>query len=335
MVFETGMSQKPSIQLHLPDLYIGGIERWALTLMNGLPDFEWLISTPAAARAHGAAQDEFRRFRIVDEGDASARPDALIATWGLADQPVRPTIAVAHSAFPKYREMMQAVRYDHAVAVSTMARACFPPETAVEIIHNGVDLQRLEPYETRAETRRRLGVPVGATVVGYVGRWGYQKNPLAAARAAGTIPGGLALYVGPTPDDPALLAEAQACAPCLFVTPDRASPIGDVYRAMDLCVFASRSEGFGLAIAEAWACGTPVAATRVGVVAEHPDLAILLPDEPDVAALRLAVETALAPGGEARVHAAKATVECAYSADVMIRRWRGYILDRLNDAASA
>jgi len=329
------MSQKPQIQLHLPDLYIGGIERWALTLMNGLPEFEWLISTPAAARAHGAAEDEFRQFRIVDEGDASVRPDMLIATWGLAHQSVRPTVAVAHSAFPKYREMMQAVRYDNAVAVSILARACFPPETAVEIIYNGVDLQRLEPHETRAQTRRRLGVPEGATVVGYVGRWGYQKNPLAAARAAGTMPDGLALYVGPTPDDPALLAEAQAYAPCLFVTPDQAPHIGDVYRAMDLCVFASRTEGFGLAIAEAWACGTPVAATRVGVVAEHPELAILLPAEPDLAALRLAAEKALAPGGEARAQAAKATVEAAYSAEVMIRRWRGYILDRLNERTCA
>lgn len=317
--------RKPRIQMHLPNLYVGGIERWALTLFRGLPEFDWFISTPPGAVTHQSGLDDFKGYKIIQEGDDALSMDALITTWGISNRSVAPTIAVAHSAFQKYREMMRAAPSDFAVAVSEGARCCFPEGTHVDIIYNGVDVDRLQASVPRAATRARLGIPVGATVIGYVGRWGFQKNPLAAAIAAGRIPGAVALYIGPPSDDASLVAEARRQAPCFFVTPEEAVDIGDLYRAMDVCVFASRTEGFGLAIAEAWYCGVPVAATAVGIVAEHPDLVSLLTDDPNAEDLKFAVEKALSGSGGPDVRAARATVVERYSAARMVNDWRDYI----------
>ena len=323
------MPSKPLIQLHLPDLYVGGIERWALSLMNGLPEFEWVVTVAESAVAHETALAAFRRFRQADPRDPDLQPDALITTWGVEDRGVRPTIAVAHSAFQKYQELIRTIRYDYAVAVSAEARTCFPATNKVEIIPNGVDLTRLQPREPRAVVRARLGLPEEAVVVGYVGRWGRQKNPLAAARAAAITPGAVALYVGPPPDNVDWTTQAERLAPCRFVSPDEAEHIGDLYRAMDVAVFASLTEGFGLAIAEAWWCEVPVVATRVGVVADHPDLVALAPQERSDEALKAAVDEALSDVGRRRLASARSTVEQTYSAEAMVGRWRDYIVSKL------
>ena len=46
------------------------------------------------------------------------------------------------------------------------------------------------------------------------------------------------------------------------------SEIPDIYRSCDVWLFTSDSEGFGLPILEAMACGTPVVATRAGAAPE-------------------------------------------------------------------
>lgn len=58
-----------------------------------------------------------------------------------------------------------------------------------------------------------------------------------------------------------------------------------VLAAFDVCVFPSRNEAFGLAIAEAMAAGRPVIASAVGGVAEVVDDAAVLVPADDVAAL--------------------------------------------------
>jgi glycosyltransferase involved in cell wall biosynthesis len=317
------------IQLHLPNLYIGGIERWALTLLNGLPEFDWHISTPPGALSHQSGLEEFRKFNIIDECNSGIEFDALITTWGTSNQSVSPTIAVAHSAFEKYKVMMRSVRYDFAVAVSREAKSCFPGPAPVEIIYNGVDISRLKAVQPRHPTRARLGIQQDAVVIGYVGRWGFQKNPLAAAKAAGAIPGAVALYVGPAPDDPKLIEEANRLAKCCFVAPEDAQHIGDLYRAMDVCLFASRTEGFGLVIAEAWTCGVPVVATNVGIAAEHPDLVQMLPDEPSEMDLKIAVEGVLHGKSAVDLKKCAETVINSYSAERMIQNWRQYILSKV------
>jgi glycosyltransferase involved in cell wall biosynthesis len=106
--------------------------------------------------------------------------------------------------------------------------------------------------------------------------------------------------------------------------------IGDIYAAMDVCVFASRSEGFGLAIAEAWYCRVPVVATRVGIVAEHPDLAVLLPDDPTADDLAGAVFQALSTVSQTkRIDLARQVIFEKYSASAMVNQWKSYLESKL------
>jgi glycosyltransferase involved in cell wall biosynthesis len=273
--------------------------------------------------------NEFSGFALIDEDAADPPMDALITTWGISDRGVTPTIAVAHSAFQKYRELMQTVRFDHAVAVAEAARGCFLDRSAVDIIYNGVDIARLKPVEPRGAVRARLGLAPDGVVIGYVGRWGYQKNPLAAAIAAAQIPGASVLYIGPRPENGSMVREVLSLAPCCFVTPEEVGHIGDLFAAMDVCMFASRTEGFGLALAEAWYARVPVVATPVGIAAEHPDLVYGLPPEPTPLALKLAVERAL-KGRGVDLNKARRTVVDRYSADRMVKDWRAYILARLD-----
>jgi glycosyltransferase involved in cell wall biosynthesis len=76
----------------------------------------------------------------------------------------------------------------------------------------------------------------------------------------------------------------------------------DLYRAVDLCVQASRAEGLGFSVLEALACGTPVVAAAVGGLLEtiiEGETGWTYP-KGDVEALAAAIEDALDHPEEAR-----------------------------------
>jgi glycosyltransferase involved in cell wall biosynthesis len=263
--------------------------------------------------------------------------DALvIASCPLDGPDVAPerVVAVAHGVNPAYRAFLAAGGYASGVAVSAAARAAFPPGVPVETIYNGVELARLIPTRPREQVRRELGIRDNATVVGFVGRWMPGKNPLAAAQAASTVPGGVALYVGPHEQDPALVAAASALADCRFILPENAEDIGDLYAVMDACVVASRTEGFGLTMAEAWCCGVPVVATRVGVALEHPELIAPLPFDPGPTDLRTALDLALSPARAPILAEARKLVLARFRVEQMVQGWRTFLAGRLGAAAA-
>lgn len=318
----------PRLHLHLPNLGIGGTERWALALMAGFPEVRWSVSIPDVVASAPVENPELAEVQIIAETDAAGCSDALITTWGFHRTAPEPVISVAHAVFPAYREMMRATPHDHAVAVSKAARSVFEDREAPATIYNGIDFARLAPTASRVATRERLSLPKNAMVVGFVGRWGHQKNPLAAALAASTIPGAIALYVGPPPEQD-WLRRAEALCEIRLVTPEQEIAIGDLYRAMDVCIVPSRSEGFSLAVAEAWFCETPVAATAVGIAAEHPDFVIPLPHEPDAAALEAAMNLSLSRDPPYRTGDAQAMVRTTYSIERMIADWRSFLEAKL------
>lgn len=74
-----------------------------------------------------------------------------------------------------------------------------------------------------------------------------------------------------------------------------------LYAGADLFVLPSLTEGFGLPIIEAMACGTPVIASRVGSVPEVAGDAAVLVDPYDVHAMAAAMEAVLGDSGLRRV----------------------------------
>jgi len=152
----------------------------------------------------------------------------------------------------------------------------------IGIIPCGVNLDLFKPRDGR-RMRQTLGIPAQAPMLLYVGRFAPLKglDQLVAASARLQQPSGakatardlhLVLVGGDGPTAPATV-ELQQQAASLDMTRrihfaggvDQ-DQLPDFYSAADLVVLPSHYESFGLVVLEALACGTPVAATKVGVV---------------------------------------------------------------------
>jgi glycosyltransferase involved in cell wall biosynthesis len=148
------------------------------------------------------------------------------------------------------------------------------PSSRVHVVYQGVDAGLFAPGP-RADARQRLGVPLGGHVLSFVGSLLPVKgvdvllDSVARLRGRGT---NLRLYlVGDGPCRGAL--EAQAARLALgdvvrFVGAVDQTRLPDWYRAANLTVLPSRSEGVPNVLRESLACGTPFVATRVGGVHE-------------------------------------------------------------------
>ena len=148
------------------------------------------------------------------------------------------------------------------------------PGLPVNVIYNDVDLTQLDAAPPDRALRPALGWE-DCFVIGIASRISPDKGQLDFIRAAGILkercPRARFLVVG-SPlfthdrDYPASL-DSEILALGLqgrvhftgFV-----ENVASVYKTMDVCVLASRSEPFGLVVVEAMACGIPVVATRSG-----------------------------------------------------------------------
>jgi D-inositol-3-phosphate glycosyltransferase len=156
----------------------------------------------------------------------------------------------------------------------------------VVVVEPGVDLGRFTPApaggeaDVRAAARTRLGLPLDAHVVAFVGRIQPLKAPDVLLRAAAALRSRdpqvarrlVVLVVGGPSgsglERPAALIELADClglgAAVRFLPPQAGPALADLYRAADLVAVPSYNESFGLVALEAQACGTPVVAAAVG-----------------------------------------------------------------------
>ncbi|MBT2410266.1 glycosyltransferase [Streptomyces sp. ISL-12] len=144
------------------------------------------------------------------------------------------------------------------------------PPSRIEIVPNGIDLERFrfDPV-ARHRTRRRLGLPDGAYVVGGIGRLTPGKRFDVLVRALALLPEDCwLLLVGGGPEEHVLrrVAHEAGVADRVLLTGERpcvpdGSPGPDLpslTSAMDVLASPSPEEAFGLAVVEGLASGLPV-----------------------------------------------------------------------------
>jgi glycosyltransferase involved in cell wall biosynthesis len=140
-----------------------------------------------------------------------------------------------------------------------------------KLIYNGVDLDRFQPGDEPGLVDE-LGVPGGATVLGYIGEIKRERNldvlVEAAARLLPAHPDLYLVLVGDSsmePEEPERLeglASRLGLQGRLVFTGYRFDP-ERFYRIFDVYVLPSTREGFGVTLIEAMATGIPVVACRV------------------------------------------------------------------------
>lgn len=187
-----------------------------------------------------------------------------------------------------------------AVAISEavrefMIRGRSVPADRIDIIHNGIDLDRYRrrPEPERAALRESLGLPPTAPVVGTLTRFREEKgNRHLVAAMPGllrVVPDAVLVLAGDGPERTALERQAAELG-----VADRVVFAGFVKDAaamlsiFDVKVIPSLSEGLSYAGAEAMACGVPVVASEVGGLPELLDRgacgALVPPADPEALA---------------------------------------------------
>lgn len=147
----------------------------------------------------------------------------------------------------------------------------------VHVVERGVDLSLFHPGD-RAESRRRAGIVMGGPVVVWVGRMHPVKGLDVLVEACDVLRRqGLEFttyLVGDGPLRKELEADvaARGLGPVVrFVGVKGKADLPDWYRAADVMVLPSRSEGIPNVLRESLACGTPFVASRVGGIPELDD----------------------------------------------------------------
>ncbi|CAM5428374.1 glycosyltransferase [Streptomyces aurantiogriseus] len=155
-------------------------------------------------------------------------------------------------------------------AVADHLRRWGVPAPRIEVVPNGIDLARFRfDLSRRHHTRRRLGLPEDAYVVGGIGRLIAGKRFDVLVRAMAQLPEDhWLLLVGGGPEESVLrrTAHEAGVADRVLFTGERpyvpdGSPGPDLPSltfAMDLLASPSPEESFGLAAVEALASGLPV-----------------------------------------------------------------------------
>lgn len=174
----------------------------------------------------------------------------------------------------------------------------------IKIITNGIDFDLLD--KVQPVTRRDLGIPEDAFVVGQIGRLSEQKSPdifvEMAEKIKEVIPNSFFVMIGDGNLEGEVrdLIKAKGLEESFLITGWVQNPTGYL-NCLDVATMLSRWEGFGLALVEYMYGGVPLVSTKVDaipyVVNDGVDGLLVEPNRPDEAAkavIRIHDDSALA-----------------------------------------
>jgi len=136
------------------------------------------------------------------------------------------------------------------------------------VIHNGLPPLPSSPLSKR-QARDSLGLPVEASVVGYVARLHQQKNPLFLLQVMELMQDWHLVFVGDGPMEAEVRARAARFGGRVhFLGRLDGQDLVNAYRSFDVLAFPSLYEGFGRTLVEAMSLGVPVVANDIPITRE-------------------------------------------------------------------
>lgn len=325
-----------------PSLYLGGAERWLVSLATGLDPAKCKVVGIALANPNAIhhmvanrLDDRIPIYHGLQHYRVLAELADVLINWGegdlssLADRNCQ-VVHVAQGQCPwTHACISKALPFvDRWVAVSEAAARVYPDPAKVSVLYNSVDQARCQVTIPRPEQRERWHALPHHVLIGYVGRPSDEKNPLAAVYAAKALgPPYRPLMIGGGPYAPAYHSMARRICQNVIIEPE-VDQVGNVYNALDAMILASQNEGHSLALTEAWYCGCPTIATPVGATPElerdHGKLTTTLPLAHNARDLVVSVIAAVHPDNPCTARAKHVAYQ--YLTDtIMCRNWEAYL----------
>lgn len=288
-------------------------------------------------------EDSMRRSATLVESLTAAMQDADIAiSWGLPDAAdllaaagwTGPHVVVAHGPGPWAERQMAVVapKATHFAAVSRPAVTAFPERyrSQVRVLWNGAETDRIAATVGKDQQRTRWGVLRHETLLGYIGRFSFNKHPEACARAVSELPTNYhALMIGDGIEATPIRQLAREIAGDRVTMPGPTDDVGSALAALDCWMLCSQAEGLSIAMCEAMLAGVPIVCTRVGAVDEleqqFGQLFVTVSNDATNAQLAEACLVAMSDGHRSIVDRAQQIAREHLTAELSAKRWADWL----------
>jgi glycosyltransferase involved in cell wall biosynthesis len=335
---DPAQASRPALLIALPWLVLGGAERLLAAVVHHLVAHGWditIVTTLAPGAEAGDSTAWFtahtaRVFHLpvfLDEADWADFILAQVTSRGVA------TLMLAGSSFTygllrrlracfpslrivdllfntvghtennrRYRRLIDLTIVENAEVRDWLLERGEVSER-IQLIQSGIDLEAAHPRLRNAAGRKSLGLPAKGLVVGFVGRWSEEKNPLAFLALAAAC-ADLTSFAFVMTGTGKLRAEVERQMEVEALKLQRFKLLGlvedpvAVIANLDLLVIPSLLDGRPIVALESIGTGTPILASAVGGLPElvRPEVSGWLVEPGNVSAMEAVLrQLAMAP----------------------------------------